>query len=146
MPRVPESSMTIGVLAKAAGMHVETIRYYQRRGLVPEPEKPRGGIRRYDDSALARLHFIRTAQWLGFSLDETGDLLRLEDGTHCDEARRLGERKLANVRDKLKSLQRIERVLDGLVEQCRAQGGGVACPLISSLHDGIGTTLRDGNT
>lgn len=145
MSRAWKSSMTIGVLAKAAGMHVETIRYYQRRGLVPEPAKPHGGIRRYDESALARLHFIRTAQWLGFSLDEIGDLLKLADGTHCDEARRLGEQKLVNVRDKLRSLQRIEHVLDGLVEECRAQGGEVTCPLISSLHDGIGTTLSQGN-
>lgn len=60
-------------------------------GLVAEPEKPYGSIRHYDDQALARLHFIRTAQWLGFSLDEIGGLLTLQDGTHCDEARVLGE-------------------------------------------------------
>ncbi|HBX40488.1 MAG TPA: MerR family transcriptional regulator, partial [Marinobacter adhaerens] len=63
-------SMTIGALAKAANIGVETIRYYQRRGLVAEPDKPYGSIRHYDDQALARLQFIRTAQWLGFSLDE----------------------------------------------------------------------------
>lgn len=143
MPSATKSSMTIGTLAKAAGMHVETIRYYQRRGLVPEPDKPYGGIRRYDERALARLHFIRTAQCLGFSLDEIGDLLKLEDGTHCDEARELGERKLANVRKKLRSLQRIESVLDMLVRQCGTQQGNVTCPLIESLYEGLEETLHD---
>ena len=75
-------------------MGVETIRYYQRRGLVEEPEKPYGSIRHYDDEALARLQFIRTARWLGFSLDEIKELLRLQDGTHCDDVRALGEQKL----------------------------------------------------
>jgi MerR family mercuric resistance operon transcriptional regulator len=70
-------SMTIGNLAKITDMHVETIRYYQRRGLVAVPEKPYGGIRSYDENAVARLHFIRSAQWLGFSLDEVSELLYL---------------------------------------------------------------------
>jgi MerR family mercuric resistance operon transcriptional regulator len=129
--------MTIGGLAKAADMNVETIRYYQRRGLVPEPEKPLGGIRRYEPSILGRLYFIRTGQWLGFSLDEIGELLKLEDGTHCDEARTLGERKLANVRGKIRGLQQIEHVLGQLVEECCARRGDITCPLISSLHDGL---------
>ncbi|HCD54689.1 MAG TPA: MerR family transcriptional regulator, partial [Halieaceae bacterium] len=81
--------MTIGSLAKAAEINVETIRYYQRLGLMTEPEKPLGGIRRYDEDALARLRFIRRARWLGFSLEEIGELLKLEDGTHCDEAKAL---------------------------------------------------------
>ena len=81
------STLTIGTLAQTTGIHVETIRYYQRRSLLPLPQKPLGGIRRYDDTAVARLHFIRAAQWLGFSLDEISELLKLEDGTHCDEAR-----------------------------------------------------------
>ena len=126
-------------------MGVETIRYYQRRGLVAEPEKPYGSIRHYDDQAVARLHFIRTAQWLGFSLDEIGGLLTLQDGTHCDEARVLGEQKLASVRQKIISLQHIERALDELVQECLAQQGSVTCPLIASLHDGFEETFREGN-
>jgi|TARA_B100002003_G_scaffold120694_1_gene111371 MerR family mercuric resistance operon transcriptional regulator len=129
--------MTIGALAKAAGMGVETIRYYQRRGLVEEPEKPYGSIRHYDEEALARLHFIRTAQWLGFSLDEVGELLKLQDGTHCDEARVLGEQKLAKVREKISSLRRIERTLEGLVQACCTEQGDVKCPLITSLYKGV---------
>jgi len=121
-------------------MGVETIRYYQRRGLVAEPEKPYGSIRHYDNQTLARLHFIRTAQWLGFSLDEIGGLLTLQDGTHCGEARVLGEQKLTSVRQKISSLQRIERTLDELVQECCAQRGNIECPLITSLQDGLENT------
>ena len=130
-------SMTIGALAKAANIGVETIRYYQRRGLVAEPDKPYGSIRHYDDQALARLQFIRTAQWLGFSLDEIGGLLTLQDGTHCDEARVLGGQKLAKVREKISSLRRIERTLEGLVRACCTEQGDVKCPLITSLYKGV---------
>ena len=130
-------SMTIGALAKAANIGVETIRYYQRRGLVAEPDKPYGSIRHYDDQALARLQFIRTAQWLGFSLDESGGLLTLQDGTHCDEARVLGGQKLAKVREKISSLRRIERTLEGLVQACCTEQGDVKCPLITSLYKGV---------
>ncbi len=130
-------SMTIGALAKAANIGVETIRYYQRRGLVAEPHKPYGSIRHYDDQALARLQFIRTAQWLGFSLDEIGGLLTLQDGTHCDEARVLGGQKLAKVREKISSLRRIERTLEGLVQACCTEQGDVKCPLITSLYKGV---------
>ena len=130
-------SMTIGALAKAANIGVETIRYYQRRGLVAEPDKPYGSIRHYDDLALARLQFIRTAQWLGFSLDEIGGLLTLQDGTHCDEARVLGGQKLAKVREKISSLRRIERTLEGLVQACCTEQGDVKCPLITSLYKGV---------
>ncbi|MGK0526408.1 MAG: MerR family mercuric resistance operon transcriptional regulator [Pseudomonadales bacterium] len=129
-----QCSMTIGVLAKAAGMGVETIRYYQRRGLVAEPEKPYGSIRHYDEQALARLHFIRTAQWLGFSLDEIGGLLKLEDGAHCDEARVLAERKLDDLRRKIAALRQMESTLDSLVERCRCSEDPQRCPIIHSLR------------
>jgi len=126
--------MTIGTLAKNAGTHVETIRYYQRRGLVAIPNKPYGGIRHYDENALARLHFIRSAQWLGFSLDEISELLKLEDGTHCDEARALAEHKLKDVRGKITGLKQMESVLDNLVERCRCSEDPQQCPIIHSLH------------
>ena len=131
------TTMTIGTLAKKAGTHVETIRYYQHRGLLVVPQKPYGGIRRYDGETLHRLRFIKTAQWLGFSLEEIGGLLTLQDGTHCDEARALGEQKLTSVRQKILSLKRIEHALDELVQACSVQQGNVHCPLISSLHDGL---------
>lgn len=125
---------TIGALAESAGVNVETIRFYQRKGLMPEPERPYGGIRRYGDAELARVKFIKSAQRLGFSLDEIGELLELEDGAHCGEARALAEYKLADVRRKLDDLRRIEAVLAELVARCSATRGKVRCPLIGSLR------------
>lgn len=129
----PET-LTIGVLAEAAGVNVETIRFYQRKGLMQEPDRPLGGIRRYGAADLARVRFIKSAQRLGFSLEEIADLLRLEDGSHCTEAREQAEHKLADVRARLADLRRMESALQGLVERCRATGGQVQCPLIAALQ------------
>ena len=128
--------LTVGLLAKSAGVNVETIRFYQRKGLLPEPEKPLGGIRRYDPAVLARLRFIKAAQRLGFSLEEVGDLLKLGDGSSCREAREQAERKLADVRGKIVELSRIEGVLADLVERCCVARGKVRCPLIAALQNG----------
>ena len=130
----PPLSLTIGSLAEAAMVNLETIRFYQRKGLMPEPQRAQGSIRRYGRSDLARVRFIKSAQRLGFSLDEIAELLKLDDGTHCREARKLAELKLVNVREKLADLQRIESVLDQLVDRCASARGAVACPLIASLR------------
>jgi MerR family mercuric resistance operon transcriptional regulator len=130
------NDLTIGAFAKAASVSVETIRFYQRKGLLPEPDKPCGSIRRYGDSDVARVRFVKSAQRLGFSLDEVAGLLTLDDGTHCDEARHLGEQKLADVRSKVADLRRIERVLVALVRDCCASHGTVSCPLIGALQAG----------
>jgi MerR family mercuric resistance operon transcriptional regulator len=127
-------SMTIGTIAAAAGVNVETIRFYQRKGLMPEPDKPYGSIRRYGASDLARVRFVKAAQRLGFTLEEVGELLTLDDGAHCDEARLLAEQKLNDVRDKLADLRRIESALADLVRHCCAAHGTVSCPLISALQ------------
>ncbi len=127
-------NLTIGTLAKVAGVNVETIRFYQRIGLLPMPPKPYGGIRRYSGADVARVRFVKSAQRLGFSLDEINDLLQLEDGTHCDEAGRLAERKLRDVREKLADLARMEATLSDLVSACHATKGNVSCPLIASLQ------------
>jgi MerR family mercuric resistance operon transcriptional regulator len=130
----PPLSLTIGSLAESALVNLETIRFYQRKGLMREPERLQGSIRRYGESDLARVRFIKSAQRLGFSLEEIAELLKLEDGTHCREARRLAELKLASVREKLADLQRIESVLTQLVGRCASARGSVACPLIASLQ------------
>lgn len=128
------NSVTIGGLASSAGVNVETVRFYQRKGLLPQPDKPYGRIRRYRASDVARLRFIKSAQRLGFSLEEVAGLLRLEDGTHCDEAREIAEGKLAFVRAKLADLRRIESALAKTVRACRAAKGTVMCPLVSALQ------------
>jgi len=132
-----KNTMTIGELAAAADVNVETIRYYQRRALLPVPERPPGGIRRYGPKELERLVFIKTAQSLGFSLNEVADLLRLEDGAHCQEASALAQKKLLNVREKLGRLQRIEQTLISLLQRCEGQPGNIECPLMASLHEGL---------
>ncbi|EQD72551.1 Hg(II)-responsive transcriptional regulator [mine drainage metagenome] len=126
--------LTIGAFAKAAGVNLETIRFYQHKGLIPEPDKPYGSIRRYGDADVARVKFIKSAQRLGFSLDATAQLLTLEDGTHCSEAAEFAARHLVNVRARLKDLKRMETVLSRLVAQCGSHRGTIACPLIASLH------------
>ncbi|MGE3344054.1 MAG: Hg(II)-responsive transcriptional regulator [Vicinamibacterales bacterium] len=125
---------TIGDLATAANVSVETIRFYQRKGLVPEPPRAYGQIRRYGASDVARVKFVKSAQRLGFSLEEVAALLRLDDGTHCDEARVMAERKLDDVRSKLRDLRRLESALKKLVADCCSSRGTVTCPLISALH------------
>ena len=125
--------MTIGALAEAAGVNIETIRFYQRKGLISEPLRPLGSIRRYGEAELARVSFIKAAQRLGFSLAQVSDLLTLEDGTHCERARRLAEGKLQDVRERLADLRQIEAVLSQLVARCGSVRGSVKCPLIASL-------------
>lgn len=129
-------NLTIGAFAKAAGVNVETIRFYQRRGLLPTPPRRRGGIRRYGTTAVARLKFVKAAQRLGFSLDQVEQLLILEDGTHCREAAELAAQQLADVRAKLADLNRIATVLSKLVNECRARRGNMSCPLIAALYKG----------
>lgn len=127
-------SLTIGAFAKAAGVNVETIRFYQRKGLLSEPDKPYGSIRRYGEADVARVRFVKSAQRLGFSLDEIAELLRLEDGTHCTEASHLAEHKLKDVREKLADLTRIETALSELVHACHSRKGNFSCPLVASLQ------------
>ena len=126
--------LPIGAFAAAAGVNVETIRFYQRKALLPEPGRSYGSIRRYGEADVARVKFVKSAQRLGFSLEEIAGLLALEDGTRCADARVVAEQKLENVRAKLDDLRRIESVLAQLVERCAASRGTVSCPLIAALH------------
>jgi len=127
------AGQTIGALAKTAGVSVETVRYYQRIGLLPEPPRAHGTIRRYSPETLRRLRFIRRAQGLGFTLEEVGALLALSDGEHCTETRVLGEKKLEIVQRKLDELAAIRQALDKLVRQCARGSRGKGCPLIDAL-------------
>jgi MerR family mercuric resistance operon transcriptional regulator len=125
--------MTIGQLAAAAGVNVETVRYYHRRALLPPPDRPGGGIGRYPPGALTRLRFIKRSQSLGFSLDDVQALLSLEDGQSCASARAIGEHKLADVRQRIQTLLALEAALQGLVSKCATSKRKVSCPLIEAL-------------
>lgn len=131
-------SWTIGPLAKAAGVSVETIRFYQRKGLMPEPDRPPGGVRRYGQSELAQVKFIKSAQRLGFSLAEIGQLLLLDHGMQCSAAAQVASRHMADVRARLRDLRRIEVALSELLRRCAHHRGKVACPLIAALHADAG--------
>lgn len=127
-------NLAIGELATQAGVGVETVRFYQRKGLLPEPPRQAGAIRRYGSADVERLRFVKSAQGLGFSLDEVAELLRLEDGAHCKEASALAESKLGSIRHKLAELSRMEAALSGLIEACHVGRGKVSCPLIAAFH------------
>jgi len=127
------NAMTIGQLAGAAGVNVETVRYYQRRGLLAPPQRAAGSIGRYPADALTRLRFIKRAQSLGFSLDDVGALLSLDDGRSCGAARTIAEHKLADVRQRIQTLQALEVALRDLVAQCSTSKRRVSCPLIAAL-------------
>jgi len=128
------NGLSIGGFAAAAGVNVETIRFYQRKGLLPRPRRAYGSIRRYGAADVARVKFVKSAQLLGFSLLEIADLLALEDGTRCAQARVAAEQKLADVRAKIEDLRRIESVLAQLVDRCGSGRGTITCPLIAALH------------
>ncbi len=126
--------LTIGVLAKSTEVNVETIRFYQRRGLMDEPDRPAGGIRRYGEADADRIRFIKSAQKLGFSLDEISILLALDDGADCASAVSIAQKKLLDVRGKIADLRRIEKSLSGMIGECKKNSGGeVCCPMITSL-------------
>ncbi|MCD6042480.1 MAG: merR [Burkholderiales bacterium] len=127
-----QPGLTIGKVASAAGVNVETVRYYQRCGLVPEPPRPPGGVRRYPSETVARLRFIKRAQELGFSLVEIRRLLSLGDPQTCGKARALAAEKLSLVLARLADLERMRGVLEALIERCDAANGRVACPIIQS--------------
>ena len=124
--------MTIGQVARASGVHVETIRYYQQRGLLPVPPRPSGSVRRYGDDAVARLGFIRRAQDAGFTLKEIAELLRLARRPNCRGAREIAAQKLSQVESRMADLMRMRAALRELVRQCDA-GRVRACPILESF-------------
>ena len=125
--------MKIGQLAEQSGVHVETIRYYQRLGLMAQPPRRCGSVRRYGPDAVGRLRFIKRAQALGFSLDEVKLLLALSAGEHCAETRALAKGKLTLVEKKISELSAMQDALTRLLGACTSGASGRGCPIIESL-------------
>jgi len=123
--------LKIGELARAAEVHVETVRYYQRIKLLPTPEKSIGGIRRYSNDNLSRLRFIRRAKELGFSLKDIHALLQLDEES-CDDVRELAEHKLIDVHKRISDLESVAKSLSAMIRQCESSTQ-TACPIIDSL-------------
>lgn len=128
-------SLTIGALSKRAGVGVETVRFYERRGLVRRPTRPRAGYRSYPDDAVERIRFIRHAQALGFSLREVKELLtlRVTAGTSCAAVRSRAAAKVADVERRLADLERIRIALAKLVAACPGRGALATCTILEVL-------------
>ena len=130
-------TLTIGQVAKGAGVHTETIRYYQSLGLVEEPPRRQGTVRRYKPSVVAQLVFIKRAQQLGFTLEEVRRILPFHGGTSCAATRKLAEQKLEVIRERIAELNRIRRSLQGLITRCKKMGQPAQCPIIRKLSEGL---------
>lgn len=131
---MPQDQLTIGRLAKAADVGIETIRYYQRLSLLPTPEPTGGGaFRHYPLALVDRIRFIKRSQDLGFSLDEISALLKLEDGTNRKAIRSVAKVRLADIAGRIQDLQRMQGVLTHLVQDCEATGRVRSCPIIAAL-------------
>ena len=127
------ANLTISRLAAAGSVNVETVRYYQRRGLLVEPERPLGGVRRYGQTEVARLQFIRRAKLMGFSLDEVQQLLLVNEDRACEMTRDLASKKLVDVRRRLADLQHFAAELEHLVQGCCEVPAGDPCPALQLL-------------
>lgn len=128
-----------GELAKRAGVNVETLRFYEREGLVPEPPRRMSGYREYPAESVQLIRFIKRAQELGFSLREVRELLalRIQPGTTCAEVRHKAEEKVSEVRQKIADLQAIERALQALTTTCSGEGPLSECPILECLDGTI---------
>lgn len=130
-----QQGMTIGRLAIAAGVHVETIRYYQRIGLIPEPQKPQGGHRRYPPAVMERINFIRRAQQLGFSLEEVKKLLSYAEGRNRKEVRQIAEAKYDLLGARVEQLNEMRRKLKRLIDLSKQAATTAPSPIIAALKE-----------
>ena len=128
-----DAALTIGHLARAAGVGIETVRYYQRRRLLAVPPSA-GGIRRYPVGMVDLIRFIKRSQDLGFSLEEIRELMRLEQGGSRTAIRTIAGDRLANIREKIAALGQMERVLAELLAQCEHTATAAPCPIIAALN------------
>jgi MerR family transcriptional regulator, copper efflux regulator len=127
--------LTIGQLAHRAGVGVETVRFYERRGLLSEPERKQSGYRQYPEDVVARLRFIRRAKELGFTLKEIAELLALrrDPDTTCADVKQQALAKLDDIEAKIRDLQKIKQALIEVTSPCRGRGPTSACPILEAL-------------
>jgi MerR family transcriptional regulator, copper efflux regulator len=131
-------SLTIGQLAKRADVGVETVRFYERQGLLAEPDRKPSGYRQYDEEVVLRLQFIRRAKELGFTLNEIKDLLslRLDPSTTCADVKRRAEEKIDDIEAKIRTLQRMKKALVKVTNACSGRGALSECPILECLDNG----------
>jgi len=128
--------LTIGQLARRAGVGIETVRFYERQGLLEEPARKESGYRQYEEDVVARLQFIRRAKELGFSLKGINELLtlRVDPETTCAEVRRKAEAKIVDVEEKIQALRRIKKALVKLTTACSGRGPISECPILEAIE------------
>lgn len=131
-------SLSPSALAREAGVNPQTIRYYERRGLIPPPPRTGSGYRRFPPDTIRRVRFIRQAQALGFTLREIQDLLdlRIRSGVGCKDIRERAREKIKDIRQKTAALERMEAALTKLVNRCRGRGPVEECPILDALDSG----------
>lgn len=129
------TTFTIGQLAKKAQVKVETVRYYERRGLIPEPPRRESGYRQYSQDTVARIHFIKRAKELGFSLKEIKELLslRVDPNTTCGNVKKRTEIKISEIEEKIRTLKKMKKALTKLAASCRGRGPTSECPILEAL-------------
>lgn len=129
--------MTVGEVASRARVNIQTVRYYERRGLLPMPRRSAAGYRQYPEDVVPRIRFIKRAQELGFTLEEIAELLalRVRHGEACHEVSDRVKAKVTLVRQKLRELEGLERVLEGLVEACERRAPTGECPILEALEE-----------
>lgn len=129
--------MKIGEVSKQSNVGIETIRYYEREGLLAEPERRPSGYRQYDQTVVSRLQFIRRTKELGFTLAEIKELLGLwfDANTRCEHVRNKAEQKIENIEDKIRSLQKMKRSLKKVIGECASRDAVEDCPLLEGLTD-----------
>jgi MerR family transcriptional regulator, copper efflux regulator len=134
------SSMTIGQVAKGADVGIETVRFYEREGLIEKPPRRESGYRAYPADTVDRVRFIKRAKELGFSLKEIKELmaLRIAPDTACGQIKKRAEAKIEDIEDKISSLQRMSQVLRKVTAACGGKGSVSECPILDALEDGKG--------
>lgn len=140
------SARTIGQLAREAGVNVETVRYYERIGLLRQPETPPEGWRTYDDTAVRTVRFVKRAQALGLGLDDARAMLalRADPAGDCASVRALAEAKLAVIESKIRELEAIRDALRTVAETCPGAGPASACPILDLVEPTVSATSRPG--
>ena len=129
--------LTIGKVARHAGVGVETVRFYEREGLIEEPPRRQSGYRQYPEETVSRIRFIRRAKELGFSLKEIKELLSLRASpeSRCADIQRRAETKIKDIEQKVRTLQRMKKALVKLTVACRGRGPVSECPILEALED-----------
>jgi MerR family mercuric resistance operon transcriptional regulator len=129
-------TLTIGKLAKKTNVNIETIRYYERRSLIPKTNRRESGYREYSEDTVRRIKFIKHAKELGFSLKEINELLslKLDPKTPCSKVKNRAEAKIADIEEKVKTLQRMKKALVKLTRACSGKGPVIECPILEALE------------